>query len=258
MIKHLIIVGLFSFVSSIAIGQENLLQTEPAIPSGPLTKIEFQESVFEFGELKEGEKIKNVFVFTNTGTEPLVISQAKGSCGCTVPMFPKEPIMPGESADLLVEFDSKGKGKVDGSLQSKRVTITANTDPANTYLTIKGKVFKDEDTESNISKKKASIEKNLKGIQLAKNPDVDPSKVSLYPNPTYDQLNLDLQAFTGQQGIVEIYDGAGSKVAFKQVDNFGEVMLFDVGDYTPGVYTVSIKIDGMNRIAKRFVVPAGE
>lgn len=115
-----------------------------AVPTGPTTTVEFEEEVFDYGEIMEGEKVTHVYKFKNTGSEPLVISNAKGSCGCTVPDWPKAPIAAGESGEIKVVFDSKGKGKVGGSPQSKRVTITANTDPVNTYLTIKGTVNKEE------------------------------------------------------------------------------------------------------------------
>ncbi len=120
---------------------------EPAVPAGPLTTLEFAESTFDYGEIMEGAKVDHQYKFTNTGTEPLIISNAKGSCGCTVPNWPREPIPPGGTGVIDVTFDSKGKGKVGGSPQSKRVTITANTDPANTYLTIKGTVNKEEGAE---------------------------------------------------------------------------------------------------------------
>jgi len=117
---------------------------EPAVPVGPLTTLSFDDTTFDFGEVMEGEKVVHEYKFTNTGKEPLIISNAKGSCGCTVPDWPREPIPAGESSVIKVQFDSKGKGKVGGGSQSKRVTITANTDPANQYLTIKGSVKKDE------------------------------------------------------------------------------------------------------------------
>ena len=120
--------------------------TEPAVPAGPLTTLEFTESTYDFGEVMEGDKVNHKYTFKNTGSEPLIISNAKGSCGCTVPNWPRNPIAPGETGEIDVTFDSKGKGKVGGNLQSKRVTITANTDPANNYLTIKGKVNKPEET----------------------------------------------------------------------------------------------------------------
>ena len=127
-----------------AIGNQNAAPAQganaaaPAVPSGPTTTMAFAETTFDFGEIETGEKIKHVYKFQNTGNEPLVISNATGSCGCTVPSWPKEPIPVGESGEILVEFDSKNKS----GNQSKRVTITANTDPVNSYLTIKGMVNK--------------------------------------------------------------------------------------------------------------------
>ncbi|NBU51661.1 MAG: DUF1573 domain-containing protein [Chitinophagia bacterium] len=116
---------------------------ESAVPAGPITTVAFEQTEYDFGMVMEGEKVVHDYKFTNTGDEPLIISNAKGSCGCTVPDWPREPIAPGESGVIKVQFDSKNKGKVGGGLQSKRVTITANTDPVNTYLTIKGKVDKE-------------------------------------------------------------------------------------------------------------------
>jgi len=121
---------------------------EANIPAGPLTTVSFPETIFDFGEIEEGEKVTHVYPFKNTGSHPLIISNAKGSCGCTVPDWPREPIPPGESGEIRVQYDSKGKGQVEGRAESKRVTITANTDPANSYLTIKGKVFKPATPES--------------------------------------------------------------------------------------------------------------
>ncbi len=112
---------------------------EPAKPVGPLTELKFTEEVFDFGNLTDGEKASHVFKFKNTGKEPLLISNAKGSCGCTVPKWPKEPIAPGGSGEIEVTFDSKGKK----GAQTKNVTITANTEPANTIIKIKAEVAAD-------------------------------------------------------------------------------------------------------------------
>lgn len=110
--------------------------TTPAAPVGPTTSMEFDETTYDYGVIDQGEKANHTYKFKNTGSEPLVISNAKGSCGCTVPQWPKEPIPPGGTGEIEVSFDSKGKkGK-----QTKRVTITANTDPAQTFLTITGNV----------------------------------------------------------------------------------------------------------------------
>ncbi len=102
----------------------------------PTTTISFKNKIFDYGTIKEGDKAKHTYVFTNTGTEPLVISNAKGSCGCTVPSYSTDPVLPGETGKIDVVFDSKGKP----GTNSKTVTLTANTEPAKTVLTIKGKV----------------------------------------------------------------------------------------------------------------------
>ena len=112
---------------------------EEQVPTGPTTSIAFEHTDFDFGVVDDGEKVKHTYKFKNTGNEPLIISSAKGSCGCTVPKWPTDPIAPGGEGAIEVEFDSKGKpGK-----QTKRVTVTANTVPAQTFLNITGTVNKD-------------------------------------------------------------------------------------------------------------------
>jgi hypothetical protein len=125
--------------------------TDPAagaatpVPTGPTTAIKFDNPEFDWGKVMDGEKVTHIFKFKNTGNEPLIISNAKGSCGCTVPEWPKDAIAPGKSGEIKVVFDSKGKGAPGGKDDSKKVTITANTDPVDTYLTIKGKIDKKEE-----------------------------------------------------------------------------------------------------------------
>lgn len=110
--------------------------------AGPATTIKFEETTFDFGEITDGEKVTHIYKFTNTGEHPYIISNAKGSCGCTVPEWPRTPIAPGETGEIKVTFNSRNKGREGGVNQSKRVTLTGNTDPSNTYLTIKGIVKK--------------------------------------------------------------------------------------------------------------------
>ena len=105
-------------------------------PSGPLTTIRYESEKYEFGVVDEGEVVKHLFKFTNTGNEPLIISNCKGSCGCTVPTWPHEPIPPGATGEIKVEFNTKGKP----GNQSKRVTVTANTVPTDTYIEVSGEV----------------------------------------------------------------------------------------------------------------------
>lgn len=109
---------------------------QPAAPAGPTTTMTFQETEFDFGTVNEGEKVSHVYTFTNTGDEPLILSNAKGSCGCTVPSWPREPIAPGSTGEITVEFNSKNKkGK-----RNQKVTITANTNPPQSFIYLKGEV----------------------------------------------------------------------------------------------------------------------
>ena len=113
---------------------------ENADPNAPITTVAFSDMKYDFGTVQSGEKVNYTFEFTNTGNEPLVLSNVKPSCGCTTPSWTREPIAPGENGTIEVEFDSKGKnGK-----QTKTVTVTANTDPAKTTLTITGDVITDD------------------------------------------------------------------------------------------------------------------
>jgi hypothetical protein len=115
---------------------------KPILLNIPLTSIKFDEEVYDWGTIMDGELVTQEFEFTNTGKEPLVITNAKGSCGCTVPEWPIDAIAPGKTGVIKIIFDSKGKGAVGGKVDSKRVTITANTDPNDTYLTLKGTIQK--------------------------------------------------------------------------------------------------------------------
>lgn len=95
-------------------------------------KFEFSEVSHDFGNITQGDSVMHTFKFTNVGDAPLLISVARGSCGCTVPDYPKTPIPVGKTGDILVKFNSRGKK----GAQNKTVTLTANTDPQNTVLTI--------------------------------------------------------------------------------------------------------------------------
>ena len=100
------------------------------------TTIVYKEYTHDFGTIKQGDVVNYKFTFTNTGKNPLIISNAQGSCGCTVPTYPKEPIAPGADAVIDVQFNSAGKvGE-----QNKTVTITANTEPPATVISIHANV----------------------------------------------------------------------------------------------------------------------
>lgn len=99
----------------------------------PEPKFEFKEMIWDFGKIKEGEKVEHTFKFSNVGKEDLVISKVTASCGCTVPDWTREPIKPGKDGKIKVSFDSKGKS----NFVSKEITIFANTNPVTTSLEIK-------------------------------------------------------------------------------------------------------------------------
>ncbi len=100
----------------------------------PIVKLD--KEVHDFGTINEGEKVETEFVVTNAGEVDLIISDAKGSCGCTVPKPPKDPIKPGASAPIKVSFDSNGKP----GAQEKTVTLTTNTENGHETFKIKANV----------------------------------------------------------------------------------------------------------------------
>ena len=108
-------------------------QNEPAPVPGP--EMNFETTEIDYGTIAQNSDPLRVFKFTNEGTEPLVIKHAKGSCGCTVPSYPKQPIAPGETATIEVRYDTKRIGPF-----QKTVTLTTNESSEKHTLRIKGKV----------------------------------------------------------------------------------------------------------------------
>ena len=119
----------------------NINQTPPPAPpvlseTRTKTNVQFTNLAHDFGAIQQDSKNTKIFKFKNTGTEPLIIENAVGSCGCTVPTFPKEPIKPGGVGEIEVVYSP---GKQQGA-QTKTVTITANTNPITTVLNISAEV----------------------------------------------------------------------------------------------------------------------
>jgi len=100
-------------------------------------KMKFETSVVDYGTIEHNTDGARKFIFTNTGDAPLIISNARGSCGCTVPTWPKEPIVPGGTGEIGVKYDTKRIGKF-----TKSITLTTNTSEKLKTLTIKGEVLK--------------------------------------------------------------------------------------------------------------------
>jgi len=101
-----------------------------------MPKIQMEEDSYDFGDIIQGELVAHEFVVRNIGNDKLLINSAKGSCGCTVPVWPKEPILPGEEATIKVTFNSAGREGV----QRKTVTLVTNVIPNTKVITIKGNV----------------------------------------------------------------------------------------------------------------------
>ncbi len=99
-------------------------------------KITFTKEVHDYGTIENGANGQCTFDFKNTGNAPLIIANAVGSCGCTVPTWPKEPIAPGAKASITVKYDTKRTGSI-----NKSITITSNaTNEPTKVLNIKGEV----------------------------------------------------------------------------------------------------------------------
>jgi hypothetical protein len=101
------------------------------VSNQPLTTIALSESNFDFGKIKKGDKVEHIYEITNTGTNPLVISEVKPGCGCTAPDFTKEPIMPGKKGKITLHFDSTN---FDGNV-NKYADVFANVEKAPIKLT---------------------------------------------------------------------------------------------------------------------------
>lgn len=99
-------------------------------------EITFEKDIHDFGKIKQYGNATTEFKFTNTGNAPLIISNCKGSCGCTVPEWPRTPIAPGESAVITVKYDSKRTGPI-----NKSVNVTSNAvNTPSKVLRIKGHI----------------------------------------------------------------------------------------------------------------------
>lgn len=113
--------------------QDNAQKTEQP------TSLKFENTTVDYGTIAKGSDPYRSFSFENISDEPVAIKSAKGSCGCTVPEYPKEPIMPGQKSEVKVRYDTQRVGAF-----GKTVTLMTTNDEKIT-LQIKGKVFKEED-----------------------------------------------------------------------------------------------------------------
>ncbi len=112
-------------------------ETEVPNPNAPV--MTFAKAEHDFGDIKPGDVVKHTFEFTNTGKSPLLIENATASCGCTTPNWTKEPVAPGATGTIEVQFDSHGKS----GIQNKEVAVRANTAPSITKVSIKTNILPD-------------------------------------------------------------------------------------------------------------------
>lgn len=125
--------------ASSRVNQKNVAKVEQeAVKNANAPVMTFEETKYDFGEMIEGDVLETVFKFKNTGKSPLIITNARASCGCTIPDYSREPIAVGEEGVIKVKFNSRGKhGK-----QNKRVTLTTNTDKGRELLYVLANVSK--------------------------------------------------------------------------------------------------------------------
>ncbi|MDX2196953.1 MAG: DUF1573 domain-containing protein [Cytophagales bacterium] len=143
--KYIFLLSLITMLQLVSCSQKDEIKdTSPlqasdsvaVVKTESTTTMSFEAYTYDFGKVKQGEIVKKTFIFKNTGSNPLVISNASASCGCTVPNWPKQPIAPGANGNIDVQFNSTGKS----GAQNKTVIITANTVPNTTTLILKGVV----------------------------------------------------------------------------------------------------------------------
>lgn len=116
-----------------------------------VAKIEFKTDVIDYGTIEKGADGVRTFEFTNTGNAPLIISSVKSTCGCTVPKKPKGPIMPGETGEIEVKYDTNRVNPI-----RKTITVISNAETPTVALKIKGLVV-DPDKTSVLEKKNKSV-----------------------------------------------------------------------------------------------------
>ncbi|MEM1002686.1 MAG: DUF1573 domain-containing protein [Bacteroidota bacterium] len=118
-----------------------------------VAKIEFKTEVIDYGTIDKGSNGVRVFEFTNTGDAPLIISSVRSTCGCTVPEKPDEPIMPGDTGEIKVKYDTNRVNPI-----RKTITVISNADRPTIALKIKGTVIDPSKTSVMEKEEKSSVE----------------------------------------------------------------------------------------------------
>ena len=132
--RILTLLALFSCLSVSL--QAQAMETPAQVAAAPATAMTFEQTEIDYGTIEQNADPYRVFKFTNTGTQPLIITNAVGSCGCTVPSFSKAPVAPGQTGEVKVRYATDRLGKF-----RKRVTLTTNVSEEPVVLTIMGEVL---------------------------------------------------------------------------------------------------------------------
>ncbi|WP_064972214.1 DUF1573 domain-containing protein [Kordia jejudonensis] len=171
--KGFILLGAMSLVlftsckddASKKVKSENVAQAaERDAASKNFAAMSFDKTEHDFGTINEGDQVETVFKFTNTGSSPLLITNIKGSCGCTVPNdWPREPIAPGAEGKFTVKYNSTNKP----NLKTNTVTVTANTEKGREIVRIKAFATPNPELEAKRAKAKAERDARMKAQQAA-------------------------------------------------------------------------------------------
>ncbi|MCS6967358.1 MAG: DUF1573 domain-containing protein [Cytophagales bacterium] len=133
--RYLLLVLGLVMCSFVATAQQTTSSQSGGNTSGNLAAFQWDKTVHDFGNIPQNQPVTATFRFKNAGKIPLIITSAMGSCGCTVPSWPREPIAPGESAEIKATFNAAAVGAF-----NKTVTLTANVEGGTAVLTLKGTV----------------------------------------------------------------------------------------------------------------------
>ncbi|MBE0647864.1 MAG: DUF1573 domain-containing protein [Bacteroidales bacterium] len=126
---------IFLFSATISLQAQHGDPIKPKVTNPNAPEITFEKTVHDYGTVVKGSNGTCEFTFTNSGKEPLILSKPISSCGCTVPTWPKEPILPGKSDVIKVTYNTNNIGPI-----NKTVTVYSNAETSRVMLSIKGKV----------------------------------------------------------------------------------------------------------------------
>ena len=137
---------LFIGFLAISVNSQEKVEAKTTDENAPVFK--FETELVNYGEIARNSDGVKLLKFTNIGKSPIIITNVKGSCGCTVPTSPKEPIMPGEEGEIQIKYATNRIGAF-----SKTVTITSNAARPSIIIPVKGTVLNDKDSELLLKKK---------------------------------------------------------------------------------------------------------